>query len=106
MSDIVLQSSMSYRQAAERFNVSHSVIVRLMQRVNQTGGVKEWQRTGRPMKTTPREDRLLTRLARQQYSALRARCKADGLSTGELADNRQRLNNARFRARRTIKRRY
>jgi transposase len=36
---------MSYRQMAERFNVSHSVIVRLKQRVNQTGNVKERQRT-------------------------------------------------------------
>jgi hypothetical protein len=27
----------SYRQTAERFNVSHSVIVRLKQRVNQAG---------------------------------------------------------------------
>jgi transposase len=32
---------MSYRQTAERFNVSHSVIVRLKQRVNQTGNVKK-----------------------------------------------------------------
>ena len=31
---------MSYRQTAERFNVSHSVIVRLRQRVNQTGNLK------------------------------------------------------------------
>ena len=36
---------MSYRQTTERFNVSHSVIVRLKQRVNQTGDVKERQRT-------------------------------------------------------------
>jgi transposase len=36
---------MSYTQTAERFNVSHSVIVRLKQRVNQTGNVKERQRT-------------------------------------------------------------
>jgi transposase len=32
---------MSYRQTTERFNVSHSVIVRLKQRVNQTGNAKE-----------------------------------------------------------------
>jgi transposase len=36
---------MSYGQTAERFNVSHSIIVRLKQRVNQTGNVKERQRT-------------------------------------------------------------
>ena len=55
------------------------------------------------MKMTPREDRLLTRLAKQQHSALQARSKADGLSMGALADN-IRLYNARFRARKTIKR--
>jgi hypothetical protein len=32
---------MSYIKTAERFNVSHSVIVRLKQRVNQTESVKE-----------------------------------------------------------------
>ena len=38
---------MSYRQTAERFNVrlSHWIIVRLKQRANQTGNVKERQRT-------------------------------------------------------------
>jgi len=36
---------MSYRQTTERFNVNHSVIVRLKQRVNQTGNAKERQRT-------------------------------------------------------------
>jgi transposase len=35
---------MPYRQTAERFNVSHSVIVRLKQHVNQTGNVKQHQR--------------------------------------------------------------
>ena len=56
---------MSYIKTAERFNASHSVIVRLKQRVNQTGSVKEHQRTGKPLKTTPKEDRLLKRLTRQ-----------------------------------------
>jgi transposase len=36
---------MSYRQTTERYNVSHSIIVRLKQRVNQTGNVKERQGT-------------------------------------------------------------
>jgi hypothetical protein len=57
-----------------------------MQRVNQTGGVKERQRTGRPMKTTPREDRLLQGSLDNSHSALQTRCEADGLSTGALAD--------------------
>ncbi len=62
----MLKGGMSYRQTAERFNVSHSVIVRLKQRVNQTGSAKERQRTGKSLKTTPSEDRLFKRLARQQ----------------------------------------
>ena len=43
--DGIVIGDMSYRQTAERFNVSHSVIVRLKQRVNQTGNVKERQYT-------------------------------------------------------------
>ena len=37
----LVSGGMSYRQIAERFNVNHSVIVQLKQRVNQTGSVKE-----------------------------------------------------------------
>jgi transposase len=53
--DGIIIGGMSYRQTAERFNVSHSVIVRLKQRVNQTGNVKERQHTCQPLKTTPGE---------------------------------------------------
>jgi transposase len=56
----------AYRQTTERFNVSHSVIVRLKQRVNQTGNAKEHQRTWQLLKTARREDRLIKRFARQQ----------------------------------------
>jgi transposase len=55
----MIKDGMTYRQTARLFNASHSVIVRLKQRVNQTGSVNERERTSR-------EDRLLTRLARQQ----------------------------------------
>ena len=41
----MIRSGISYRHIAEQFNVSHSVIVRLKQRMNQTGGAKERQRT-------------------------------------------------------------
>ena len=40
----MVKGGMSYRQTAELFNVSHSVIVRLKQRVNQTGSVKQRQK--------------------------------------------------------------
>ena len=62
----MVRGGMSYRKTAERFNVSHLVIVRLKQRLNKTRSVKERQRTEKPLKTTPKEDRLLKRLARQR----------------------------------------
>jgi hypothetical protein len=47
-------------------NRKHSIIVRLMQRFRQTGNVTDRPRAGRPRKTTPREDRLISRRARQR----------------------------------------
>ena len=52
----------SHRRVADHFRVNHSIIVRLMQRFRQTGN----PRAGRPRKTTPREDRLISRRARQR----------------------------------------
>jgi transposase len=46
--------------------VNHSIIVRLMQRFRQTGNVTDRPRAGKPRKTTPREDRLISRQARQR----------------------------------------
>jgi transposase len=37
----MVRGGMSHIKTAERFNVSHSFIVRLKQRVNQTGSAKE-----------------------------------------------------------------
>ena len=37
----MVRGGMSYIKTAEQLNVSHSVIVRLKQRVNQTGSAKE-----------------------------------------------------------------
>ena len=54
----------SHRRVADHFSVNHSIIVRLMQRFRQTGNVTD--RPRRPRKTTPREDRLISRRARQR----------------------------------------
>jgi transposase len=56
----------SHRRVADHFRVNHSIIVRLMQRFRQTGNVTDRPRAGRPRKTTPREDRLISRRARQR----------------------------------------
>ena len=57
---------LSHRRVAYHFRVNHSIIVRLMHRFRQTGNVTDRPRAGRPRKTTPREDRLISRLARQR----------------------------------------
>jgi hypothetical protein len=95
-----------YRQTAERFNENHSVNVRLKQRMNQTRSAKERQRTGKALKTTAREDRPLKRLSRHYPfstgNTLRNRWIVNGCINRRTVN--RRLNNARFRARRPIKR--
>jgi transposase len=56
----------SHIRVADHFRVNHSIIVRLMQRLRQTGNATDRPRAGRPRKTTPREDRLISRQARQR----------------------------------------
>ena len=56
----------SHRRVADHFRVNHSIIARLMQRFRQTGNVTDRPRACRPRKTTPREDRLISRRARQR----------------------------------------
>ena len=94
-----------YRKTAERFSVSHSVIVRLKHRVNQTRSVKEDQRTGKTLKTTAREDWLLKSFARQQpfstANMLRSRWIVNWRISRRTVN--RRLNNARCRARIPIK---
>ena len=58
----------SHRRVTDHFRVNHSIIVRLMQRFRPMGNVTDRPRAGRPRKTTPREDRLISRRARQWYS--------------------------------------
>ena len=52
------QAGLSNRRVAGTMGVHHSVIDRLMQHLQATGMVYECLRSGKPCKTTPREDRL------------------------------------------------
>ena len=74
--------------------------------MNQTGSVKERQRTERSLIMTPREDRLLKRLARQlpfsTTNTLRSQWIVNGRNSKRIVN--RRLNSARFRARKLIKR--
>ena len=69
---------LSHRRMADHYRVNHSIIVRLMQRFRQTRNVTDGPRAGIPRKATPREDRLISRRARQRpfstAGALRGNC--------------------------------
>jgi transposase len=96
----------SHRRVADHFRVNHSIIVRLMQRFRQTGNVTDRPRAGRPRKTTPREDWLISRRARQRpfsnAGALRGNLAFGGhISTRTVI---RRLHHQGMRSRRPIKR--
>ena len=86
--------------------VADHIIVRLMQRFRQTGNVTDRPRAGRPRKTTPREDRLISRRARQRpFSTAGALC--GNLAFGVHSSTRiviRRLHHQGMRAQRPIKR--
>jgi transposase len=86
--------------------VNHSIIVRLMPRFRQTGNVTDRPRAGRPSKTTPREDRLIFRRARQRpfstVGALRSKLVFGGHISTRIVI--RRLHHQRMRARRPIQR--
>ena len=91
---------------ADHFSVNHSIIVRLMQRFRQTGNATDHPRAGRPRKTTPREDRLISKRARQRpfstSGALRGNLAFGGhISTRTVI---RRLHHQGMRVRRPIKR--
>ena len=58
--------SFSHIKVADHFRVNHSIIVRLIQSFRQTANVIDRPRADSPRKTTPREDRLISRQARQR----------------------------------------
>jgi transposase len=95
----------SHKRVTDHFRVNHSIIVRLMQRFRQTGNVTDRPRAGRTRKTTPREDRLISRRARQRpfstSGALRGHLAFGGhISTRTVI---RRLHHQGMRARRPIK---
>ena len=60
-----LTAGMSERDVARHFQRYESTISRLVNRFQKTGTVADRPRSGRPRKTTPREDRLLTTSSRR-----------------------------------------
>ena len=90
----------NHRRVADHFRVNHSIIVRLMQRYRQTGNVTDRPRAGRPRKTTPIEDRLISRRARQRPFSTAGALRGN-LAFGSHISTRTVI---RLRARRPIKR--
>ena len=61
----MLMAGMLIRDVARHFNRDNSTICRLRSRFQQTGNVADRPRSGRPRKTTPREDRFITTSSRR-----------------------------------------
>ena len=61
----MLTAGMSARDGARHFQRHESTISRLLNRFQQTGHVADGPRSGRPRKTTPREDRFPTTSSRR-----------------------------------------
>jgi transposase len=64
------QARQVQRAVAGHFNVSQSVIARLWNWFQHTGNVAERPRSGRPRKTTVRQDRYLSDMAKRQLIQL------------------------------------
>ena len=62
----MLQAGKVQRAIAGHFNVSQSVISSLWNRFQHTGNVAERPRSGRPRKTTMRQDRYRSNMAKPQ----------------------------------------
>jgi transposase len=97
---------LSHRRVADYFRINHSIIVRLMQRFRQTGNVTDRPRAGRPRKTTPREDRLISRRARQRPFSTAGALRGNLVFGGHISTRTviRRLHHQGMRARRPIKR--
>jgi transposase len=95
----------SHRRVADHFRVNHSIIVRLMQRFCQTGNVTDRPRAGRPRKTTPREDRLISRRERQRPFSTAGALRGNVAFGGHISTHTviRRLHHHGMRVRRPIK---
>ncbi|KAK7095076.1 hypothetical protein V1264_006536 [Littorina saxatilis] len=98
-----LHDGVSKCEVARQLGVSHSVIVRLNQRFQTTNNVEERPRSGRPQKTTPREDRFIQRQALQHRATtckvIRGQLReATNINVSERTIG-NRLHDARLRSR-------
>lgn len=99
-------SGLNLRRIAEHFDVNVSVISRLLTRHRESGTVDERERSGRPRKTTPREDRAIVRSAHRRPLSTARTLRDEWVLPIRVSVRTasRRLNAARLRARRPIKR--
>ena len=100
----MLTAGMSVKDVSRHFNVHASTISRLRTRYLLTGNVSDRPRSGRPRKTTPREDRyIVTSSRRSRFTSSRKLAQRLRNVTGTRISDmtvRNRLHAARLRARR------
>lgn len=100
----LLEAGFSQRRVAEMMGVSHSVISRAHQRHRETGLYSERPRSGRPVSTTPRNDRYLMNLSlRNRFHSARRLNNDFAAATGVIVSTqtiRNRLHRANMHARR------
>ena len=99
-------TELNLHRIADQFGVSHSAISRLSKCHREARTVKERDRSGRPRKTSPRDDRALSQSARRcPFSTARRLCD-NWVIHGHVSVRtvNRRLNCACLKARRPIKR--
>ncbi len=100
----MLTAGMKVRDVARHFLVHECTIGRLKRRFLETGAVADRPRSGRPRKTTPREDRfIVTSSRRNRFMSSRQLLQRVRATTGtRISDTtvRNRLRSARLRGRR------
>jgi transposase len=95
-------TELNLHRIADQFGVSHSAISRLLKCHREARTVKERDRSGRPRKTSPRDDRALSQSARRcPFSTARRLCDNWAIH-GHVSVRtvNRRLNCARLKARR------
>ena len=96
----------NHRRVADHFRVNHSIIVRLMQHFRQMRNVTNCPSAGRSCKTMPREDRLISRRARQRPFSTAGALRGNLVFGGHISPHTviRHLHHQGMRARRPIKR--
>ena len=88
-----LQEGVAVREVARRLAVSHSVIVRLRERVAATGTTDERRRSGRPRCTSRRQDRAIVRVALRTRTSTARQIRQQIVNPGNVGISDQTIRN-------------